>query len=348
MVGVTIDGRETKAPPGTTILAAARDMGIDIPTLCHDDALEPFAACRLCVVEVEGMGLKPACVTDVADGMVVETESEEVVEARTVILDLLLSDHPLDCMTCEKAGACKLQDYAYRYGLERSSYVGEQNEFLVDSVSHLIERDQSKCILCGKCVGICDQVQCTDAIQFVGRGFEATVDTSFEHALDESVCVKCGQCIDICPTGALTNKQLKGTRTWEREKVRTTCPFCGTGCNLDLNVADGKVVGVTAAYDAVVNKGALCVKGRFHTDFIYSPERLTHPLIRKGGEFAQATWDEALDLVAARLGTVKQEHGADAIGVLSSARCTNEDNFVLQKFVRATLGTNNVDHCART
>lgn len=348
MIQLSIDGREVKVPPGTTLLEAARELDIDIPTLCYDDALEPFAACRLCVVEIEGAGLKPACVTAAAGGMVVLTESHEVVVARRVILDLLLSDHPLDCMTCEQAGACKLQDYAYRYGLDRSSYSGERNEFVPDSEGHLIERDQSKCILCGKCVAVCEQVQGTDAISFVGRGFQATVDTSFERALSDSVCVTCGQCVDICPTGALTNKQLKGTRTWEREKVRTTCPFCGTGCNLDLNVKNGKVVGVTAAYDAVVNKGSLCVKGRFHTDFIYSPNRLKHPLIRKGGEFAQSTWDEALDLVASRLGTIKEEHGADAIGVLSSARCTNEDNWVLQKFVRATLGTNSIDHCART
>jgi predicted molibdopterin-dependent oxidoreductase YjgC len=349
MVELTIDGRDVKVPRGTMILQAAQDLSIDIPTLCADDNLAPFGACRLCVVEVEGApNLKPACVTECGEGMIVLTESPAVVEARRVLLDLMISDHPLDCMTCEQAGACKLQDYAYRYGVDHSEYVGERIELPIDSENALIERDMNKCILCGKCVGVCEQVQGTNAISFAGRGFNSHIAASYEHPLDISFCKFCGQCVDICPVGALTNKQFKGTRTWERSKVRTTCPFCGTGCNLDLNVKDGKVVGVSAAYDAVVNQGSLCVKGRFHTDFIYSPDRVKTPLIRKGGEFAQSTWDEALDLIAEKLGTIKAEHGADSIGVLSSARCTNEDNWVMQKFVRATIGTNSIDHCART
>jgi predicted molibdopterin-dependent oxidoreductase YjgC len=349
MVELTIDGRDVKVPRGTTILQAARDLDIDIPTLCADDNLAPFGACRLCVVEIEGApNLRPACVTEVGEGVIVHTESPAVVEARRVLLDLMISDHPLDCMTCEQAGDCKLQDYAYRYGVDHTSYAGERVELDVDSENALIERDMNKCILCGKCVAVCEEVQGTSAISFAGRGFDSHIAASYEHPLDISFCKFCGQCVDICPVGALTNKQFKGTRTWERSKVRTTCPFCGTGCNLDLNVKDGKVVGVSAAYDAVVNQGSLCVKGRFHTDFIYSPDRVTTPLIRKGGEFAQSTWDEALDLIAEKLGTIKAEHGADSIGVLSSARCTNEDNWVMQKFVRAAIGTNSIDHCART
>jgi predicted molibdopterin-dependent oxidoreductase YjgC len=349
VVNATIDGRPVAVPEGTTILTAARDLRIDIPTLCHDDTLSIAAACRLCVVEVEGRAnLMPACATELTDGMVLQTESETVIEARRLILDLLLSDHPLACMTCEQAGGCALQTYCYRYGVEGSSYQGEPRDIPIESDNPLIERDMNKCILCGKCVRVCREVQVTDAIDFTGRGFDSQIAASFDHALDISFCRFCGQCVDMCPSGALTNKQLKGVRTWDRKKVRTTCPFCGVGCNFDLNVAAGKVVGVTAAYDAPVNQGSLCVKGRFHTDLIYSPQRITHPLIKREGVWQQATWDEALELVAARLLAIKAEHGPEAIGVLSSARCTNEENYLLQRLTRAGLNTNSIDHCART
>jgi formate dehydrogenase alpha subunit len=280
--------------------------------------------------------------------MVVHTESEDVVETRRILLDLLLSDHPLDCLTCEKAGACSLQEYCYRYGVEATSYEGERKQLQIDDANHLIERDQNKCILCGKCVAVCQAVQITNAIDFTERGFEATIATSFDHPLSLENCRFCGQCVDLCPTGALTNKQFKGTRTWERTKVRTTCPFCGVGCNFDLNVANGKVVGVTANPESPVNTGSLCVKGRFHTDLINSPDRITTPLIKRDGVFEQASWDEALDHVAARLLDIKDQHGAEAIGVLSSARCTNEENYLLQRLTRAGLNNNSIDHCART
>ena len=205
----------------------------------------------------------------------------------------------------------------------------------------------NKCILCGKCVRVCEEIQVTGAIDFTERGFDSQVAASFDKPLDTDFCRFCGQCVDICPTGAIANKQIKGVRTWDRKKVRTTCPFCGIGCNFDLNVADGKVVGVTAAYDAPVNQGSLCVKGRFHTDLIHSPDRLTTPLIKKNGEWETATWDEALDLVATRLLEIRGE-GNLAVGVLSSARCTNEENYLLQSLTRAGLNTNSIDHCART
>jgi formate dehydrogenase alpha subunit len=301
------------------------------------------------VVEVEGRAnLMPACATELTDGMVLHTESESVVEARRQILDLLLSDHPLACMTCEQAGGCTLQEYCYRYGVESSSYGGKKRELPIESDNPMIERDMNKCILCGKCVRVCQEVQVTDAIDFTERGFESQIAGSFDHELDTSFCRFCGQCVDLCPTGALVNKQLKGVRTWDRSKVRTTCPFCGVGCNFDLNVANGKVIGVTAAYDAPVNQGSLCVKGRFHSDMIYSPDRITTPLIKKNGVFEEATWDEALDRVAERLLEIKVEDGADSIGVLSSARCTNEENYLLQRLTRAGLNTNSIDHCART
>ncbi len=348
-VHARIDGHVVHVPLGTTILEAARDLGIDIPTLCHDETLRPVAACRLCVVEVEGRrDLVASCSTPLHDGMVIETESEAVVSTRRMILDLLLADHPLDCLTCEQAGACALQDTCYRYGVKGSSFPALRQALPIESENPMIERDMNKCILCGKCVRVCHEVQVTDAIGVTRRGFDSLVAGPFDRPLDISFCRFCGQCIDICPSGAIINKQLKGTRTWDRSKVRTTCPFCGVGCNFDLNVADGKVVGVTAAYDAPVNQGSLCVKGRFHTDVITSPDRITTPLIKRDGVFEEASWDEALDLIAERLLAIKEKHSAMAIGVLGSARCTNEENYLLQRLTRAGLNTNSIDHCART
>jgi len=348
-IQATIDGHAVSVPAGTTILTAARDLGIDIPTLCHHEALSLAASCRLCVVEVEGRpNLLPACATELTEGMVLHTESEDVVEARRLILDLLLSDHPMACITCEQAGACTLQEYCYRYGIERTTFEGEKRDLPIESDNPMIERDMNKCILCGKCVRVCQEVQVTDAIDFTERGFESQIAGSFDHALDTSFCRFCGQCVDVCPTGAIANKQLKGVRTWDRRKVRTTCPFCGVGCNFDLNIAGDRVIGVTAAYDAPVNQGALCVKGRFHADLITSPDRITTPLIKKNGVFEEATWDEALSLVATRLREIRDEQGSLSIGVLSSARCTNEENYLLQRLTRAGLNVNSIDHCART
>jgi formate dehydrogenase major subunit len=254
----------------------------------------------------------------------------------------------LQC-SCEAHGDCELQRQGIAHGVFRNRFQGtEARQYEAYEDQPLIAYDPKRCILCGKCVSVCGNVQVTEAISFTKRGFDAKVAALFDHPLDTSFCRFCGQCVDICPTGALTNRQLSRERPWDRKKVRTTCPFCGVGCNFDLNVADGKVVGVTAAYDAPVNQGSLCVKGRFHTDLIDSPERITEPLIKRGGIWEQATWDEALDYVAERLLRIKDEHGPDAIGVLSSARCTNEENYLLQRLTRAGLNTNSIDHCART
>ncbi len=254
----------------------------------------------------------------------------------------------LQC-SCEANGECDLQRNGIEYQVFKNRFQGSAAR-AYDAVEDqpLIAYDPNRCILCGKCSEVCRDVQVTEAISFTRRGFDSVIQTSYDHPLDTDFCRFCGQCVDVCPTGALLNKQLKGTPSWKRSKVRTTCPFCGVGCNFDLNVADGKVVGVTAAYDAPVNQGSLCVKGRFHTDLIDSPERITHPLIKRNGQFEQATWDEALDLIAERLLAIKAESGPDAIGVLSSARCTNEENYLLQRLTRAGLNTNSIDHCART
>ncbi len=271
-----------------------------------------------------------------------------MVRARRMILELLLANHPPDCLICEKTGDCRLQDYCYRYGVKESRFTGEQKQLELDRENHLIERNENKCILCGKCVQVCHDVQVTGTIDFVGRGFNTRVAAPYDLPLSRDICRFCGQCIGICPTGALVNKQMKGTRPWEVRKVTTTCPFCGTGCTFDLNVKGNRVVGVTSNPESPVNGPSLCVKGRFHSDLICSPERITDPLIKRGGEFVAASWEEALDLVAARFQNIVDRDGGSAIAALSSARCTNEENYLMQKFMRAVIGTNSVDHCART
>lgn len=349
VVKFIINGKEIEAEEGTFILEAARNNGIEIPTLCYDKELTNFGGCRLCVVEIEGAkNLIASCSALVKEGMVIETESPKVVKTRKDILDLLYSNHPKDCLTCEKSGECGLQDACYKYGIKDGSYKGEVKKYAIDSLNPVMERDQSKCILCGKCVRVCAEIQVTSTVDFTDRGFNTKVTTEFDNPIDYKNCRMCGQCITACPTGALINKQLKGVRPWEVTKVRTTCPFCGTGCNFDLNVKNGKVVGVTPTEEAVVNGKSLCVKGRYHGDFINSEDRLTKPLIKKDGKFVESSWEEAMSLVADKLKYTRDTYGGDAIAGLSSARCVNEDNFVFQKMMRVAFGTNNVDHCART
>ncbi len=347
-ITLTIDGQKVTVPAGTTVLEAVRQAGIFIPTLCHDPELSGWGGCRLCVVEIPGMRNLPAsCVTAATEGMVVYTASPAVIEARKIILDLLLSNHPEDCLTCGKNGDCRLQDYAYLYGVRSGTFPGERHSYPVEDDNPFIVRDLNKCILCGKCVRMCAEVQGKNIVDFAYRGFNTKISPAMDTSLGASDCVFCGNCVAVCPVGALQEKGLrKSARTWEVKKVRTTCPYCGTGCNFDLNVKDGRVVGVTSG-DGDVNGRALCVKGRFGYGFIHHPDRLTRPLIKKDGVFTEASWEEAINLVAAKLGAIKEKHGSDALAVLTSARCTNEENYLLSKFTRAVLGTNNIDHCAR-
>ncbi|MDQ0286084.1 NADH-quinone oxidoreductase subunit G/formate dehydrogenase alpha subunit [Desulfofundulus luciae] len=347
-VTLTIDGKQVTVPAGTTVLDAARSAGIFIPTLCHDPELTPWGGCRLCVVEIEGMRNLPAsCVTTVTSGMVVHTASPAVVEARKTIIELLLANHPQDCLTCGRNGDCRLQDYAYMYGVREPGFTGERHSYPIEDDNPFIVRDLNKCILCGKCVRACAEIQGKNIVDFAYRGFNTKVTPAMDSTLAGSDCVFCGNCVAVCPVGALQEKRLRAAaRTWEVKKVRTTCPYCGTGCTFDLNVKDGRVVGVTSC-DGEVNGRALCVKGRFGYGFIHHPDRLTKPLIKRNGVFEEAGWEEAINLVAGKLGSIKKEYGSDALGVLSSARCTNEENYLMSKFARAVLGTNNIDHCAR-
>ena len=346
MVKLTIDQQIVEVPDHFSVLMAAKQLGIDIPTLCYDERLTPHAACRMCVVELGNGKIVTACSTPVSEGMEVQTESAEVVNARKGILELILANHPLDCLTCETAGQCKLQDYCYRYDVKGSSYKGDLKEPHVDDSNPFYISDQAKCIDCGLCVRVCNELQMTSAIDFANRGFDTYISPSFGLTLDESPCVSCGNCVAVCPVGALMPKSKTKFRSWEVQKVRTTCAYCGVGCQLDLLVKGNKVVGIEPA-NGPSNEGLLCVKGRFAFNFLGHPNRLKTPLIRKGDQLVEATWAEAYALIAQKTNEIKQKFGPDAIGGFSSARCTNEENYLFQKMMRAAVGTNNVDHCAR-
>lgn len=348
LLTVTINGRRLQVPAGTNILQAAEAHGIHIPTLCYEEGLTATGACRLCVVEIKGARkLAAACTTPVAEGMEIYTESERVVAARREVLRLLLANHDLRCLTCERNGDCRLQDYCYRYKVEDTPYEGVLREYPIDSDNPFFIRDYSKCIRCGKCVLICAEVNGAHVYDFMERGIDTKVTSAYDDNLQETTCTACGMCVNVCPVGALVEKSTlwKG-RAWEIEKVTTTCPYCGVGCQLKLKVKDGRIIGV-AADKSGSNRGHLCAKGQFGWDFVHSPDRLTRPLVRKNGRLVETSWEEALALTAARFRTILHRYGGKAIAGLSSAKATNEENYLFQKFMRAVLKTNNVDHCAR-
>jgi len=348
-VRLIIDGKKVTTDASKTIMEAAKEAGIRIPALCNEQRMEPYGACRICLVQVEGArALLPSCYTKVDDGMVVHTETEQLRRIRRTIIELLLSDHPQDCMTCESNGRCELQDLAYEYGVKEARFQGERHHYQLLADNPLIERDYDKCVLCGRCIRICREVQGVGVYDFVNRGFNAVPGTPYDKPLQDTPCEFCGQCVSTCPTGAITSIPSKGRgRDWQVEKVRTTCPYCGCGCQLDLHVRDGKIVEVSSPVMVGPGQGNLCVKGRYGYSFVNHEERLTAPLIKRDGRFKKATWNEALGMVADRISRAMDDAGPDSVAFLSSARCTNEENYLLQKLARAVVGTNNVDHCAR-
>jgi NADP-reducing hydrogenase subunit HndD len=348
-----LNGKKTPFTQGQMILEAAKNGGIEIPTLCYLKGATPTGACRICLVEVKGArSLQAACSTPVSPGMEVFTNSDIVHSARKLNVELLLSSGKHSCIACEANGNCRLQDLAYFYKITDLKFkekeitdippTEDQNPFII--------RDFSRCILCGRCVQACNEVVVNRAISLGYRGSESKVVTGGDKPYDDSECVFCGQCVEVCPVGALTEKKAKGLgRPWETQKIRTTCPYCGVGCQQLLHIKDGKIIKVTAVEDAQPNQGRLCVKGRFAYDFIYSEQRLKTPLIREAnGEFREASWDEALDLVAIKFQEIIKKDGPDAIAGVSCARSINEDSYQMQKLFRAVIGTNNIDHCART
>ena len=345
-VRLRINGTALDAQAGTTILDAAKQVGIHIPALCYHPKVTRSGACRVCIVEVNGIPMT-SCTTPVEEGMEVVTNSPYVEGMRRDLIDLILSDHPYDCMVCQKTGECELQELAYKYGIRNPVFSGERRVYSRQDKNPFIERDMEKCILCGRCVKICDEAQGVGAIDFAYKGFWAKVCPPFEQDLD---CEFCGQCVMVCPTGALVGRSwISRGRYWDIREVETTCPYCGVGCTITLHVKENEIVRVTAKEDRGVNRGLLCVKGRFGFGFVSSPDRLTTPLIRrtKKGDLEPATWEEAMTFAAERLSSIRSKDGADAIVGLSSARCTTEENFLFQKVMRAAIGTNNVDHCAR-
>ncbi|SHH16827.1 4Fe-4S dicluster domain-containing protein [Tepidibacter thalassicus DSM 15285] len=347
MVGIRINGKNICVPKDYTILKACESIGINIPTFCHDDRLVPDAACRMCVVEVVGAkNLLTACSTPVTDGMEIYTHSEKVIEARKEILRLILSNHPMDCLTCEKAGNCKLQNYCYEYEVKEVNFDCKEKKFDIDDSNPFYYFDQNKCIMCGKCVRVCSELQCSNAISISERGFETRISTPFNKGIENSDCVSCGNCVSVCPVGALMPKSNEKFRAWEVRKVRTTCSYCGVGCQMDLLVKDDNVVGVEPA-NGPSNKGLLCVKGKFGYRFINHSDRLKKPLVKRNGKFEEVSWKEAYDIIATKVNYIKTKYGADSFAGLTSARCTNEENYLFQKLFRAVIGTNNVDHCAR-
>ncbi len=357
MPQLTIDGRQVTAQPGQTILQAALAAGIDLPRLCDEPRLKSVGACRLCQVHVGDVKANPvlACTTPAAAGINVLTESAELSARRKAILELLLSEHRVACTSCDADGDCMLQDLSYRYGANEWAYGTfrhtEPTLLNYTAENRGIEYDVEKCVRCSRCVRYCDEVQGVSALTSDGRGITMQINTAHGRPLHESDCELCGGCIRVCPTGAMREKAAKGLgRTKDLVKVRTTCTYCGVGCELELNVNRrlNRVVRVTTEPGLGENDGNLCVKGHFAFDFIHSPERLTKPLIRENGAFREATWEEALATVARGLLAARDKYGPEGVAFQSSSRCTNEENYLMQKLARIAGQTNNIDQCATT
>ncbi len=373
-ITLTIDDQQVEAKEGMTVLGAIKEAGIYIPTLCYHPSLSPYGGCRLCVVEIEKMrGFPTSCTTPAGDGMVVRTKTPQLQKFRRGVLELILTEHPHVCLFCDrrdkpndqcqafdiclrsvtvtercvlcpKNGRCELQEVADYIGIKEITLPYTYKELPIYSKDPFFDRDYNLCILCGRCVRVCQEIRGAAAIAFTQRGSQSLVGTAFSQPLLESGCQFCGACVDVCPTGALLERARKWESPTAERVVLTTCPYCGVGCQLELQLNGDRIIEVLPQQENEVNQGQACVKGRFGiTEFVHHPERLTTPLVKRDGKFIEATWAEALDIVASKLAN----YNKDEVAVISSAKCTNEDNYVAQKFTRAVLGTNNLDHCAR-
>jgi predicted molibdopterin-dependent oxidoreductase YjgC len=355
---ILLDGQKVEANKGETVLTVARRHGKEIPTLCHDDRLKPAGACRSCLVEVDGQRrMHPACAFEVGPDMAITTESDRIQRHRSVLLSMYLADHRADesdgqnPLPAETPNGNALRSMAQTHGpLIPLPAVNAPRLAREADANPYIQFDPEVCILCARCTRYCDEVEAVSAITLAERGPATTIATAGQVSLMDTTCELCGGCIATCPTGALIEKKAPAHQPTEVEKVRTTCNYCGVGCQMDLNVQDGQVIKVTSPPPGeTVNDGNLCIKGRFAYDFIHHEDRLTQPLIRReDGNLHPAPWEEALDLVAKGLTRVKDQYGADKLGFISSSRCTGEENYLLQKLARAAFGTNNCHQCAAT
>ncbi len=347
---IQLNGIEKTVRAGQTVLEAARQHGVYIPSLCYHAKTGGVGKCRVCLVEVEGMrGILTSCTLLAADGMKISTDTPMLRHHQKMVVDLLLSAGHHDCLSCAECGSCELQRVAYYLGIEQPSFPRPQR-LEPDVSSEFMVFDRSKCIKCGRCIAGDNCTVVNETIGFSHRGDATSVTFDNDLPIGSSSCVHCGECVQLCPTGALTDKKALGLgRSWDLKRVNTTCPYCGVGCQVTLHVdrSHNRVVKVTGR-EIQPNQGMLCVKGRYGYDFPASPNRLTHPMIRKNGQLEQVSWDEALDYTATRIKAIVDRDGPDVFSAFGSGRTTSENNYAIQKFTRAVIGTNNIDHCART
>src|SRR5690242_18585483 len=364
MVTLTIDGQTVEVPQGTSIMRAAMELGTKIPRLCATDMLDAFGSCRLCLVEIDGRAGTPAsCTTPVAPGMVVRTQTDRLKRLRRGVMELYISDHPLDCLTCSANGDCELQDMAGAVGLRdvRYGYQGENHVFdkksdgtlnvnwlPKDESNPYFTYDPSKCIVCSRCVRACEEIQGTFALTIAGRGFDSRVSPGMEESFLTSECVSCGACVQACPTATLNEKSVIEIGKPEHSVV-TTCAYCGVGCSFKAEMRGEELVRMVPYKDGEANRGHSCVKGRFAWGYATHKERILKPMIRQKVDdpWREVSWDEAINYAASEFKRIQAKYGKNAVGGITSSRCTNEETFLVQKLIRAAFGNNNVDTCAR-
>src|SRR5579863_9715471 len=339
----TLDDRQVTTTAGTLVINAAKTQGIEVPSFCYYPGLALQAACRMCLVEVEkAPKLQTACTLVATDGMIVRTDTPQVHKARKDMLEFLLSNHPLDCPVCDKGGECELQDMTFRYGLDHTRFIEEKLHYPEEKWSPLVYYDAPRCILCFRCVRVCDEGMDVKALGVGARGVQSVI---LPNKPSELACEECGMCIDICPVGALTSGTYRyQTRPWEMTYVPNPCTHCSNGCKTTLSVRNNEILRANNRDHSGINGEFLCGKGRFGFDFTSSAERVRQPLVRRNGKLEAASWEDAIEEVARRLKQVHETHGPAAIGVIGSNHTTNEENYLLNRFARVALGTNNLDH----
>src|SRR5438067_11222370 len=346
-VTITVDGNKITAPAGTLLIEVCKSIGIEVPAFCYYPGLSLQAACRMCLVEIEKMPkMQTACTVPITEGMVVHTATDKVRQARKSTLEFLLGNHPLDCPVCDAGGECELQDMTFAYGAAESRFMETKLHKDEQQWSPVVYFDRPRCILCYRCVRVCGEAMDVWALGIQNRASASVIAPNHEDHLE---CEECGMCIDICPVGALTSGAYRyKTRPWEMKHVGTMCTHCGDGCKTTLGVRRSEngmdIVRGDNRDKSGINGDFLCIKGRYAFDFADHPERLKQPLIRRDGRLTAATWEEAFDLIGNKFRKICDTNGGQAIGVIGSNRTTNEENYLLQKFARAVLGTNNIDH----